>query len=308
MIKDIQDIKSICELGLTNFSGIRSLSFTDVANMSVLGHVAPGSTVYKVDFRRFTGELTDDYNSSRAGDYYIKRASIFVQRYRAAAERIIEELKDRKVVVFVKDNNNVEHRIDYAIFSSKFTTGKSGKDAQGYEWTFEGVDRRIRFFADASLNDLTGDVYTPPAPDNDDVGPAPDPESPPGVNYCCVTILLTPIPEAPLPTGNILYRGKFVTTLDDGSRYFIDKNGNSIQLGGANIVRERVEGDGSYIYALSETFDPDKVLVNRTQNVLYRVDGTPTAIDTFDIQGGDLILPSDWPLESGEYIELYQIN
>ena len=276
--------------------------------MSVVGTIAPGVTIYTVAFRRWTGEFSEDYNSSKAGDYYIKKVEAHIQRYRYMAQKIVQELKDRKVIVFVTDINGDNHRIDYAKFSSRFSTGKNRKDTNGYIWTFIGVDRKVGFYPDATYSNPTGDEYTPPPADERPPDPAPDPTLPPGTGGCCVTIIRTPIPETPTEEGNILYLNKFVTVAGTGAKYFIDRDGKSILLGGATMTKERIDGTGASTYTLSETFDPEKCIVNRTQNMLYRVNGTPTEIDTFDIVGGDLILPTDWPLEVLEYIEIYQIK
>lgn len=307
IIKDISNIERLCKTGLSHLPGIRHLSFTDARNVSVLGNIAPGSDVYIVEFQKWSGEITEDPSSSRAGDSYTKRAECFVPRYRYLAERIVQELKDRKVVCFVVDHNGDEHRIDGARFASKYASGKQASDNGGYLWTFTGRDRKVRFFADATLKELTGNDYIPPAADDTELYPAPDPTIA-VADSCCVTILSTPIPEAPLDEGNILNLNKFVTVAGTNEKYFIDRTGKSILLSGGGIVKERIEGSGASVYALSKMFNPEKVIVNRTQNFLVRdADPPPTEIHTFNIVDDQLILPDDWPLESGEYIEIYEI-
>lgn len=306
-IKDIETIKSLCELGLKNVPGIRTLSFTDSRNMSALGQIAPGSTIYSVSFRSWSGQVDDDHSTSGAGDSYTKTATIYVPRYRYTCERIIQELVDRKVVVFVTDRNGDQHVIHYARFASRFSTGKRAGDSNGYEWSFSGRDRKKRFFANLSLTELTGEGYTPAAGDQGPLEPAEDPAIP-VLEDCCVTVLVTPVPEAPLPEGNILNLNKFVTVAGTGEKYFIDKNGRSMKLGGAGLSKERILGTGAAIYTLTNNYDPDKVIINRTQNVLIReLSPPPTEIHTFNIVDDQLILPTDWPLEAGEYIEIYQV-
>lgn len=306
-IKDIEDIKSLCELGLKNVPGIRTLSFTDAKNMSALGEIAPGSTIYSVSFRSYSGQVDDDHSTSGAGDSYTKTATIYVPRYRYTCERIVQELVDRKVVVFVTDRNGDEHVIHYARFASRFSTGKRAGDSNGYEWTFSGRDRKKRFFANTSLTELTGEGYTPAAGDQGPLEPAEDPAIP-VLEDCCVTVLVTPVPEAPLPEGNILNLNKFVTVVGTGEKYFIDKHGVSIKVSGGGMKIERVLGSGASVYTLTRDYNPEKVIINRTQNVLiHEAAPPPTEIHTYHIDGDQLILPDDWPLESGEYIEIYEI-
>ncbi|HNQ31625.1 MAG TPA: hypothetical protein PKJ68_04040 [Candidatus Woesebacteria bacterium] len=306
MIKNIEDVKSLCELGLKNLPGVRSMSFTDAANINEYGVLNPLATIYKVAYRNWSGEIRDEHQLSRAGDYYVKSIEVYVPRYRAVCERIIEELMDRKVAVFATDKNGQDHQIHFATFSSKMSTGRRGGDSNGYVWTFTGKDRKKRFLGSLDEVDMTGESGVPPAADEPNLSPAPDPETP-MFESCCVTVLVTPIPEAPLPTGNILNLNKFVTVAGSGEKYFIDKDGTSILLT-ASLFRERIIGDGSYTYTLSHDYDPDKVIINRTQNTIIReLAPPPTEIHTFDIQGDQLILPEDWPLEPGEYVEIYQV-
>jgi hypothetical protein len=304
IIKDIESIKSLCELNLRNLPGIRSLSFTDARNMSTLGNIAPGAEVYNIKYRRWTGSLSDDHNDGAGGDYYTKTAQVYVPRYRYTCERIIQELVDRKVVVFVTDNNGDQHTIMFATFRSQFTTGARSGDSNGYTWTFTGRDRKKRFFASQTVRELTGSDYIPPPGDVGEIAPAPDPAIPVATS-CCITVLATPIPESPLLTGNILNLNKVVTTIT-GEKWFIDKNGDAVQLSSGGLLKERIDGTGAAIYNLTSTYDPDRIIVNRTQNVLTR--SVPiTDIDQYDIIDGNVLhLNADWPLEPGEYIEIYK--
>jgi hypothetical protein len=278
-----------------------------MSNVSVLGNIAPGSDVYNISFRKWSGSVDSDHNESAAGDFYTKSAQIYVPRYRYLCERIIDELVDRKVYVFATDRNGDEHQISGAKFRSKFSTGKRASDSNGYEWTFTGTDRRKRFTAATTIKELTGNDYIPPPADTGEIGPADDPTIP-IADGCCITILSTPIPDAPLAEGNILNLNKFVTVDGTGEKYFIDKHGKSIKLGGAGLSKERIIGTGASVYALTNIYDPDKVIINRTQNVLIReLSPPPTEIHTFNIVDDQLILPDDWPLDSGEYIEIYQV-
>lgn len=307
MIKDVESIASLCSQQLANMPSIRHLSFTDAKNISTLGQIAPGVDIYTIAFAQWTGEITETHASGKTGDYYNKSIEIFVPRRRAVCERIIQELKDRKIVVFAIDYNGDNYRLDFARFASRYTSGKKPGDSHGYTWTFTGVDRKVRFYADATLRELTGEDYVPPAGEETEMAPAPD-TTIPIADSCCVTILATPIPEPPLEDGNILNLNKFVTVDGTGEKYFIDKTGRSILLSGGGIVRERIEGTGAATYTLSKNFNPEKVIINRTQNFLIRdLDPPPTEIHTFNIVDDELILPDDWPLEIGEYIEIYEI-
>lgn len=303
MLQDLNSIESICTLGLVNMPGIRELSFVDAADMSVLGNIAPGATYYNIKFRRHTGSFSDKHQRNNGGDYYVKTAEIYVPRFRYKCERIVQELVDRKVIVFVTDNNGDQHRIDYAQFTSEFDTDSNPNGSNGYLWTFTGKDRKKRFFASLSTKELTGEEYTPPAGDEGEFSPAPEPYEPVAED-CCITILVTPIPEPPLASGNILNRNKVVTVSGTGEKYFIDKEGNAILLSSGGMVKEIVSGTGD-TFTLSLDFDPDRCIVNRTQNVLRR-DELLSDIDTFDIDGNTLYLPAAWPLESGDYIEIYK--
>ena len=121
----------------------------------------------------------------------------------------------------------------------------------------------------------------------------------------CITILQTPIPESPLLTGNILNLNKVVTTVS-GEKWFIDRNGDALMLSSGGLLKERIEGNGTAIYNLSGTYDdPDRLIVNRTQNVLFRSDPI-TDIDQFNIVENVLHLNANYPLEPGEYIEIYK--
>lgn len=305
IIKDIESIQSLCELNLRNLPGIRSLSFTDARNMSTLGDITPGSDIYNVKFRRWSGSISDEHSAGAGGDYYTKTAQVYVPRYRYTCERIVQELMDRKVVVFVTDNNGDEHTIMFANFRSAFTTGARSSDSNGYTWTFTGRDRKKRFFASQTIIELTSQVYVPPPGDTGTIGPSPDPTIP-TAEACCITILATPIPEPPLPTGNILNLNKVVTVVT-GAKYFIDKNGDSILLSSGGMMKERIEGTGAAIYNLSNTYDADRIIVNRTQNVLYHNDPI-TDIDQFKLVDGNVLhLNAGYPLESGEYIEIYNV-
>jgi hypothetical protein len=212
---------------------------------------------------------------------------------------------DRKVICYVVDNNGEEHRIMFAAFASNQNSGAQSSNRSGYEWTFTGRDRRKRFFAYTTLKELTGDEYVPPPGDTGELQPAPDPTVP-TAEACCITILVTPIPEAPLATGNILNLNKVVTVATTGEKYFIDKHGNALLLSSGGLLKERVEGTGAAIYNLSGVYDPDRIIVNRTQNVLWYNDPI-TDVDQFKIVDGNVLhLNSNYPLEPGEYIEIYK--
>lgn len=273
--------------------------------MSTLGDITPGSDIYNVKFRRWSGSISDEHSDGAGGDYYTKTAQIYVPRYRYTCERIVQELMDRKVVVFVTDNNGDDHTIMFANFRSAFTTGARSSDSNGYTWTFTGRDRKKRFFASQTVIELLSTVYVPPPGDVGTISPAPDPTAA-AAEACCITILATPIPEPPLPTGNILNLNKVVTVVT-GAKYFIDKNGDSILLSSGGMMKERIEGTGAAIYSLSNTYDADRIIVNRTQNVLYHNDPI-TDVDQFKLVDGNVLhLNAGYPLEAGEYIEIYNV-
>jgi hypothetical protein len=307
MIKDIEYIKSLCSLNLSNKPGIRSLSFTDADNVGPTGNIDPGATIYHVAFRRWSGSISSSHNLGAGGDYYTKTAQIFVPRYRYACERIITELMDRKVLCIVVDNNGEEHHIGFASFASEYNSGRRANDSSGYQWTFTGRDRRKQYLSTGgSFRELIGENYQLPPGDIGQIGPAQDPAAPIATS-CCITIVATPIAEAPLPTGNIYYLNKVVTIAGTGAKYFIDKDGNSILLSGGGMSKERIEGTGAAVYNLTDSYDPDRVIVNRTQNVLQYKDPL-TDIDQFKIVDGNVLhLDPNWPLEPGDYIEIYKV-
>jgi hypothetical protein len=123
---------------------------------------------------------------------------------------------------------------------------------------------------------------------------------------CCITILTTPIEYTPTPTGNLLHKNKVVTVAATGDKYFIDKNGIAILLSANGFTKERVEGTGASVYTLSTTYAQDRILVNRTQNVISPAPLALTLPETFHIAGNQLYLPDDYPLEPGDYIEIYK--
>lgn len=302
---ELTDIESFCKSQLTNLPGIKSLSLVDASNVSAVGDIAPGATVYKIEFRRWSGGISDKGSKSRSGDYYTKTATIYVPRFRYATENIVRKLKDRKVVVLVVDNNGENHRIDFAEFISEMSTGEGYTESNGYRWTFTGVDRKVAFFADAPEQVLfTGDEYIAPEPDQGIL--APDTGGPNVVEACCITVLTTPILFTPEATGNVMHRNKVVTVAATGEKYFIDKNGVSILLAGNGFIKERIDGNGASEYPLASSYDPNRVIVNRTQNVLTPGTAPLINIDTFTIEDNILYLPNAWPLESGEYIEIYK--
>lgn len=305
MIK-ISEVKSICELGLKNRVGIRSLAITDQENYSNLGQLAPGAEVYSIAFTKWSGSYMEDGQTSQAGDYYVQTAKVVVPRYRYVCDRLVRELKDRRVVVFVTDMNGDEHTMTGARLRSRFSTGEKPGDKAGYEWTFAGQGTKKDFYQQFNLLEFTGtdgyqeggDFEQPLEPDG---GPPTGPEA------CCITILTTAIEFTPTPTGNSMHRNKVVTVAATGEKYFIDKNGISIRLS-STLSKERVVGTGAAVYTLSEVYDPEKTIVNRMMDVLVHEDSPPPEdIRTFNIDGDQLQLPTDWPLEPGEWIEVYKV-
>lgn len=306
MIKGVVSIESLCKLGLGNLPGIRSITFTDYNNYDNLGALAPGSDVYSISFSKWSGSYDKSFGTAAAGDFYTQMAKVIVPRYRYTCEKLVAELMDRKVIAFVTDTNGDEHTLVGARFRSNFQTGTKPGDKAGYEWTFTGQTANksfLKYFESVLFSG--GDGYI----ENDDTtfeyeGAGPTPGGLP--EACCITVLTTPIEYTPTGTGNLLHKNKVVTVAATGDKYFIDKNGIAILLSQNGFSKERVEGTGAHIYTLSTTYAEDRVLVNRTQNVLYPDTPTLTRVDTFHIDGDQLILPEEYPLEPGDYIEIYK--
>lgn len=301
---DIEDITKFCHEGLTMLPGITTLHIVDAREMSNLGDLAPGATVYKIEFRQWTGGVTYKPNKSKAGDSYTIQAKVYVPRMRFMTENLITELVDRKVIVFVKDRNGEDHRLNYAQFASQGDTGAAPPDSNGYEWTFTADDRRKRFFAFVDTIALTGNEVVTGPPDVPD--PTPNDPTPGTDEACCITILTSPVATAPPSAGNILNRNKFVR-MTNGRQFFIDKNGLSIELGAGTTQYEVVNGDGSITYTLTTDvtdFDPKNFIFARN-GVVMVADPSLNAINGFLITGQDMTLPI--PLESGEIIQIYRI-
>jgi hypothetical protein len=301
---NLEDIKSFCKLGLTMVPGIKTLKIVDAREMSALGDINPGATIYNIEFRRHTGSFSHDHKKSAAGDYYTNTARVYVPRYRFMTENMVTELMDRKVIVFGVDKNGEEFSIYFAEFRSQFTTDDKPSGSNGYTWTFTADDRRRRFYPILDTIELTGneDVVGPP-----DVGdPEPNEPGPSGEENCCVTILTTAVPEVPPPSGNILNRNKFVKTVD-GRTFFIDKNGLSIELGAGSSQYELIEGDGSSVYETSfdfADFDDKNYILSRNGVILQHASPL-TEINQYSVGGSSISLPI--PLEISEIIQIWKI-
>lgn len=290
---------------MTMMPGIKSLSIVDARQMSALGDIAPGTTMYKIEFRQWSGSISYKHHKSSAGDYYVATAKVYVPRMRFVTENIITELVDRKVIVFVTDINGHNHRINYAEFSSDGSTGEGPASSNGYEWTFEGKDRRKRFFATLEAIPLSGNETVLPGVDSptySSIPPLPEVEVP-----CCPTILTTPILEPPLAVGNILNRSKFVK-MEDGRQWFIDKNGLSIELsGGGTTAYEQIVGTGATTYTISmdmSNYDTNTHIISRNGIILVR-NAALNEVNQFDINGQDISVML--PLATDEIIQIYKI-
>jgi hypothetical protein len=284
--------------------GIKQLQIADARDMSSFGDLSPGATLYNIQFRQWSGSFSQSHGSSQAGDYYTLKAECYVPRMRFMTEHIISELMDRKVVVFVIDKNGEQHRINWASFSSNGGTGAGPSESNGYRWTFTGRDRRKPFFADFTVIDLTGNENVVPGPDVPDLEPNPGPES--TDTGCCITILTTPVAEAPPASGNILNRNKFVR-MDNGRQFFIDKNGLSIEIGGGTTEYELITGTGLSTYTITmdmTDFGPEKFIISRN-GVVMVADPTLIPINSFMVDGQDITLAL--PLETDEIIQIYRI-
>jgi hypothetical protein len=289
---------------LTNIPGIKSLQLLKESSLNEYGQILGGATFYNIAFRKWSGSVSTKTTTARSGDYATKTASIYIPRHRFVVEKMVKQLRNQKVVVYITDQNDEIHRIDGARLTSEMSSDDSPSGSNGYRWTFTGQDRMVDYYINPVQNALTGDEYVTPEGETGSVGP--DTGGPSVVDACCITILTSPIAYVPTPTGNLLHKNKVVTVAATGDKYFIDKNGIAILLSANGFTKERVEGTGAHIYTLSSTYLEDRVLVNRTQNVLYPDTPTLTNIDTFHIDGDQLILPEEWPLDVGEYIEIYK--
>lgn len=302
---NLTDVVSFCKQGMRMMPGIKSLSIVDARRMSNLGDFAPGTTVYKIDFRQWSGGISYKPGKSRAGDFYTVQAKVYIPRFRFETENIITELVDRKVVVFATDMNGENHRINYAEFSSEGDTGENATNSNGYVWTFTARDRRKRFFANYDAIPLTGNDNVLPDPETPQYSPVPP--LPSVETGCCVTILTTPLPAEPLPSGNILNRNKFVRMVD-GRQWYIDKNGLSIEIaGGGGTAYEQIIGTGATSYTITmdmTAFDTHTHVISRNGVILLR-NAALSEISHFEISGQDITLAI--PLESGEIIQIYKI-
>lgn len=301
----LDHVRSRCELGLSNQVGIKSLQLVAESDFNDLGQIVPASDVYDISFASWSGSFAENSASNQAGEYYTRTAEITIPRYRALATRIIRELKDRRVVVKVVDRNGDIHIIHNARIQSEYSTGSRPGDKSGYRWRFTGQSAGKAFYNFSSIGlFLGGDGYVP----GDLSSPAfvPNPTTPGGIDACCITILTTPILFTPEASGNSMHRNKVVTVAATGDKYFIDKLGYAIKLSSGSVIKERVIGTGAAVYNLTLITDAANTIVNRTQNVL-KLEAPPGGIADYNIVDGQLILSDDWPLEAGEYVEVYKL-
>lgn len=301
----LSSVNSICEAGLSNLPGIRKLEIVGTQDFNDFGQIVPGATVYNIVFSQGTGSFGESTSSNAAGDYYNRSANIFVPRYRATTTKIIRTLKDRTCVIKVTDANGDVHIIHNAKLRSEYSTGKKGGDRSGYEWTFSGQTAGKAFYNFSEIAVLTGgDGYLP----GDFSSPSfvPNPTTPGGVEACCITILTTPILFTPAAEGNTMHQNKIVTVAATGDVYFIDKLGYSKKLSSGGVIKERIIGTGASVYSLTQITNAANTVVNRTQNIL-KLEAPPEGVADYNIVDGELILPTEWPLEPGEYVEVYKL-
>lgn len=316
----IESVKKICQDGGKQVGGVKSVRFTDMQNLILGANPLEIADIYTINFRKFTGRYSDTTKDSRSGQYDEQFCSFYIPRFRFSVEVIRKKLKDRPIGVIVTDWLNNTYVMNDATLFINFDTGTTLGDDNGYNVEIISKKQGVGNF---NVNILPGLMLNEGQGGGGSVdfgggaGTIPDGSSNP-IEDCCVLINQTTIPTAPAATGNVFNKNRIVTT-DDGEKFFIDKNGNSILLNDnkSNVKYEKIIGDGSSVYTPSvidlTTIDvPQAQLIVERFGSLMQYTAThnpadPDGAKKWSVDDTDLTLSTVFPLESWEYIQLLKI-
>lgn len=317
----IQSVKKLSQESVKKqVGGIKSILLTEMSNLILGNDPMMISDIYEINFRKFSGRYSDSTRDSRAGQYDEQSATCYIPGFRFSVEVIRQKLRDRKVGAIITDWMGNVHIMRNATVSISFDTGSTLGDSSGYNFELRASKHgaglfNVNVLADIQL--LEGPGVEGSVDFGGGAGSVPDGGSNP-VQDCCILIHQTTIPAAPPASGNVFNLNRIVTT-DDGEKYFIDKNGNSILLNDskANVRYEKIQGDGGAVYTPS-VIDLTAVQVPQAQLIVERFGAVmtytashnpsdPDGAKKWTIDDTDLVLSNVFPLESWEYVQLLKI-
>ncbi len=305
---DIENIESLCALGISNVGGLQKLRVTDQSNIGISG-IEPGAIFYDISFTRSTGRYSEKHNRSRAGEYNTVQAQAFIPRKRFNVEMMRTKLTDKRVAVQITDRNGELSLLTNCKFTCNYDSGSSFGSRHGYDISFNGVDLKRGYIPLITTVSINGNEGSTGGSDFS-VDIEPGDNTPVASDTCCVSIITTPINYVPTPSGNS-QKNKFVTTLS-GDKYFIDNNGVSFFLGGPRI--RHISTTESHIhfvdtFSLSDISDPNiELLVLRNGVILHYNANPPANLEQYSIQGDNILIDPDFPLESNETLYIFKLK
>lgn len=320
MTLNIESIQKICSLNLKNVGGLDTIHIMEISNFANGAPVDPAE-VYEIKFRRYSGRYRESDGDGRHGQYTDQTLNFYLPRKRAAIETMRRNLRGRRVLIQIVDRNGDNHLMTSALLSFQYNTGAALNDSNGYNCEARGT-RILSNFEPQSLSIIQNGSEGAGGGSDFGGGTTPNPGGGGSGNTdIYVKIHPTVLTVVPASSGNaVSLRNKFVR-VNDGSRYFIDINGDSLKIEPA-MEKQTIAGSGAAAYTLAPPIshelalpnpsnaiaDPDRMIVDRNGVILrYNSSMGANAFNEYNLLNDEILLPASMPLALDETITVHYI-
>jgi len=235
MSLQLKPIPRVC----SSTAAVRKITLTPDNNIQLISgnlSVIDQTKVFSIYFRSESGQFKETSRRSKFGMYVDQALSFFTPKKRFDVEYIITQLSNHRCAVVVTDwSGNIEY-LQKSRMSYVYDSGALRSARNGYAFSFAAQTLKKNKL---DLSSLIGTEIEPGDPNEFPQAPVPIPpqDDPPASNNgpgFYVEINPVILDAAPPATGNTTNLYTFVIA-PSNEKYFIDRSGNSFNLGGGDI-------------------------------------------------------------------------
>lgn len=293
----LEAFQKVCETS----AGITRIRITDPMNLSVDQDAVVPEETYEILYSKYTAKYTEKAARGEGGDYFTQELIFFLPKRQSAANQLRIHSADRRIAALCYNRYGNRITIPGGTLKVDYDSGQRLGDIEGYQCSITGIALpRAYNIQNGDLQAVGDDGIVPGDPTLD---PGTITPGSPSVPDCCVKILDTPLLYNPSPTGNSL-KSRIVIGAD-GNKYFIDHEGKSIIIEGASTVSKYKISTAGYSFTIpfADTYELLVFRMGIKQNKVVSL----TDINQYTHVGTTFEIDSEWPLESGEFIEIYKV-